>query len=144
MAINPNYVSYALMIICGLLAINIYRLRRANNEMTESLTAVNEQLNYNAGKKGECETSLSAQKNAVNELNQQLEAKKKENADVQTKLTACQQELATKTQELEAAAAAKQAAEDKPAEAVAEAKPAEATDAATDKPAEEATKAPAA
>ena len=101
-------------------------------------------MNYNAGKKGECETSLSAQKNAVNELNQQLEAKKKENADVQTKLTACQQELATKTQELEAAAAAKQAAEAKPAEAVAEAKPAEATDAATDKPAEEATKAPAA
>ena len=129
MPINPNYVSYALMLICGLLAVNIYRLRRHNGEITEQLTSVNDQLTVSASKKGECETSLQSQKNALQELQTSLETKKKENAELVINLTNCQKHLEENKQKLEemkkqqeeaAKLAAKQAA-DAAAKKVAEA-----------------------
>merc|ERR1719322_48212 len=96
---NSNYISYSLMIICGLLAVNIYRLRISNLEKSNSLTEANEQVTRSQEKKVECETSLKSQQEALKEVQDALNAKIAENDQVQKNLDSCLQDLEKKKQE---------------------------------------------
>ena len=42
---NPTYVTYSLMIICGAFAFTIWKLKQENGTLTQALTTASEELN---------------------------------------------------------------------------------------------------
>ena len=98
---NVNYISYSMLMICVLLAINIYRLRVNNTQVSESLTSAREELMVHEQNKAECETALNAQRSAIKEVKEALAAKIEENSSVQKNLEVCQNDLEKKKEELQ-------------------------------------------
>ena len=87
--------------VCALLAINIYRLRVNNTQVSESLTSAREELMVHEQNKAECETALNAQRSALKEVKEALAAKIEENSSVQKNLEVCQNDLEKKKEELQ-------------------------------------------
>merc|ERR1711915_908018 len=86
---NPNYVTYSLMLICGIFAFTIWKVRQENGTLTLALSTASEELNIRQNKNGECESSLQSQIEATKEVQEILDASLKENEDVKSDLDLC-------------------------------------------------------
>ena len=75
---NVNYLSYFLMLVCTLLAVNIYRLRKNNSNVADQLAAevkVSIELNEN---KVRCDNDLISRESAFKDLTEELNQRQKE------------------------------------------------------------------
>ena len=79
---NVNYLSYFLMLVCTLLAVNIYRLRKNNSKVADQLAAevkVSIELNEN---KVRCDNDLISRESAFKDLTEELNQRQKEYEEV--------------------------------------------------------------
>jgi len=90
---NPNYVTYSLMLICGIFAFTIWKVKQENGTLTLALSTASEELNIRQNKNGECESSLQSQIEATKEVQEILDASLKENEDVKKDLDLCLEAL---------------------------------------------------
>ena len=94
-----NYLSYFLMLVCTLLAVNIYRLRKNNSNVADQLAkAVEESIELNE-KNVRCDNDLISRESALKELTEALIQRQKENKEVKKTLDACNIELEEKKAE---------------------------------------------
>lgn len=96
-----NYLSYFLMAVCTILAVNIYLLRKNNSEVTDQLVRADEESVELNEKKVRCDNDLKSRESAFNELSETLNIRQKENEEVQKSLDACNKDLTEKKAELE-------------------------------------------
>ena len=96
-----NYLSYFLMAVCTILAVNIYLLRKNNSEVTNQLVRADEESVELNEKKVRCDNDLKSRESAFNELSETLNIRQKENEEVQKSLDACNKDLTAKKAELE-------------------------------------------
>ena len=96
-----NYLSYFLMAVCTILAVNIYLLRKNNSEVTNQLVRADEESVELNEKKVRCDNDLKSRESAFNELSETLNIRQKENEEVQKSLDACNKDLTEKKAELE-------------------------------------------
>ena len=98
---NVNYLSYFLMVVCTILAVNIYILRKSNSEVANQLVKADEESVELNEKKVRCDNDLKSRESALNELTETLNLRQKENEEVQKSLDACNKDLTEKKAELE-------------------------------------------
>ena len=96
-----NYLSYFLMAVCTILAVNIYLLRKNNSEVTNQLVRADEESVELNEKKVRCDNDLKSRESAFNELSETLNIRQKENEEVQKSLDACNKDLTEKKAQLE-------------------------------------------
>ena len=94
-----SYITYSLIIICGLLAFNLYRIRKDSAVLSDTLTRANEEFNAKKEQKAECESQLSAQKDATKETKEILTKTLADIETVKTELDACEVNLKKKIEE---------------------------------------------
>ena len=98
---NVNYLSYFLMLVCSILAVNIYRLRKNNTDVADQLVKADEESVELTEKKIRCENDLKSKESAFKELTETLNQRQKENEEVQKNLDACNKDLSEKKAEKE-------------------------------------------
>ena len=101
---NVNYISFFLMLVCSLLALKIYLIRKENADVAELLVKTEGDAVVLKEKKIVYENDVKSQEGALKELSEALEMRKKENEEVQKNLNICTQDLAAKKAEKEAEA----------------------------------------
>ena len=106
-----NYLSYFLMAVCTILAVNIYLLRKNNSEVTNQLVRADEESVELNEKKVRCDNDLKSRESAFKELSEALTQRQKENEEVQKSLDACNKQLAEKKAEKETLEKKKEEAE---------------------------------
>ena len=75
---NVNYLSYFLMLVCTLLAVNIYILRKTNSDVADQL-AVEVEVSIELNKKKvQCNNDLISQVSAFKDLMEELKQRQKE------------------------------------------------------------------
>ena len=92
------------MLVCSLLALKIYLIRKENADVAELLVKTEGDAVVLKEKKIVYENDVKSQEGALKELSEALEMRKKENEEVQKNLNICTQDLAAKKAEKEAEA----------------------------------------
>ena len=95
-----NYLSYLLMLVCSILAVNIYRLRKNNTDVADQLAKADVESVELTEKKIRCENDLKSKESAFKELTEALNLRQKENEEVQKNLDACNKDLSDKKAEI--------------------------------------------
>ena len=98
---NVNYISLTLMLVCSILAVNIYITRKNNTDTADRLAQADAESVELNEKRVRCENDLKSREEALSELRQALELRKKENEEVQKNLDDCNKELELKKAEKE-------------------------------------------
>ena len=98
---NVNYLSYFLMVVCTILGVNIYILRKNNTDVANQLVKADEESVELNEKKVRCDNDLKSRESALNELTETLNLRQKENEEVQKSLDACNKDLTEKKAEME-------------------------------------------
>merc|ERR1712018_585697 len=106
------------MLLCSILAVIIYITRKNNTDTADRLTQADAESVELNEKRVRCENDLKSREEALSELREALEMRKKENEEVQKNLDDCNKELGLKKaekekQESEAAKAAETQTQDK-------------------------------
>ena len=92
------------MVVCSLLAVNIYITRKKNTDVAKQLVETDEEAIALNEKKIVCENDLKSQEGTLKELSEALEMRKKENEEAQKRLDVCTEDLKAKKAEKEAQA----------------------------------------
>ena len=98
---NVNYISYFLLLVCSILAVNIYVIRNNNTDVAELIKKTDEESVILNEKKVVCENDMKSQEDALKELTEALDMRKKENEEVQKSLDVCNKNLTEKKAEKE-------------------------------------------
>ena len=95
-----NFLSYFLILVCTLLSVNIYRLRKSNSDVAVQFAKAEEVLVVLNEKKDRCKNDLISRESAFKELTEALNQRQKENEEVKKSLDACNKEMTEKKAEL--------------------------------------------
>ena len=87
--------------VCSLLAVNIYMLRKNNANVADQLAKAGEESVELTEKKVRCENDLKSRESAFKELTEALNQRQKENEEVQKNLDACNKNLSERKAERE-------------------------------------------